>query len=426
MLLFGIVFVLLNMFNYTCKVNKFELKTITLPFGGRVMKAKITMSIFTALIMSACSSGYYASKSYDDVYSVSGKDKNSTAVTNESKSQQVVTKSAPADRKSDNLSDYEKYRKARENGELNDSSATTESYDTSSEADVASKEPEVESKEYYGNSYDDSYGGGYYYAPRFHRFYGYYSPYMYSYGWGFGMSYGWGDPWAYDFYDPYYYSYYPYGFGYGYYSPYYYGYGHGYYHGWYNSDYYGSYNHGGRGYNTRSSGNISSVRRSYPSSSGMAARSSSSRVTTRSAAGGAGARSSSVAGNSTRRMQYTRPAGTSTTARGAASANTGRRTYSPSYSKPRQSSQTYNNEGRTYSSERTSQSSNSGRSYTPSTSSSSRSSSSSSSSSYSRGSSSSSSGSASSSRSSSGSSSSSSGSSRSSGGSGGGGHSGRR
>lgn len=212
------------------------------------MKAKIIISVLTALVMSACSSSYMAKSGNDDLYYTPGK--GSSIPQSQTENTNVSAKNFPSaeKRSSSQMTDYEKYRASMENRELADSAGQTYA-DTSNMQNVAdSKEPVVESDEYYGEGGDSYVYNNYYYANRLNRFHGgFYDPFFYdpfyfdswySPGWSFSIGWGWGYPY-YDYYYPYgywgYYGYNPYyGHRYGYFD--YYGYGYGRWGGSYSSD----------------------------------------------------------------------------------------------------------------------------------------------------------------------------------------------
>jgi hypothetical protein len=187
------------------------------------MKAKILIPMFTALLISACTSTYFAGFGYDDLYY--RRNNNTQSVNNPS--------SSTADKKSDEASTgYERYRATIGRGQASDTTATANpgaaqawanqnsAGNNNFNAKSAINKPDSFGNEYVPNNY---------YTDRFldgYDDYGYYDPYWddplyYSPGWGFGLGYpygyfGFGYPWS--FYPPFYY----FSGGYYHYAPHYY------------------------------------------------------------------------------------------------------------------------------------------------------------------------------------------------------------
>ncbi len=218
------------------------------------MKTKIIIQILTALVLSACSSSYFAKSGNDDLYYTPSKGSNIAQAQPETANVAVKKTTTVNQQSNQQVTDYEKYRKSLEEGELADTSvnpaASGRNYadnpTVQNPADL--KEPIVQSEDYYGDGSDTYVYNNYYYASRLNRFHGgfydpyFYDPYFYnswydpfySPGWNFSIGFGWGSPY---YYDPYYYPYYGGYWGYYGYNPYW--------HGYYNHGYYDGYNYGG-------------------------------------------------------------------------------------------------------------------------------------------------------------------------------------
>lgn len=130
--------------------------------------------------------------------------------------------------------------------------------------DNADKSPKYSRRHRGYRYYDDD---DYYYSRELSRWYGFYDPWFYGLGyWGpYYRGYGWYSPYYsswYGYYNPWYYPYYS--SWYGYYDPWYYGY----YGGWYSPRYYGGYysNYSRRNYGGVGAG-YSNRGRAYSSSS---------------------------------------------------------------------------------------------------------------------------------------------------------------
>jgi uncharacterized membrane protein YgcG len=222
------------------------------------MKTKIIVPVVTALVFSACSSSYVARSGNDDLYYSPAKG-NSIAQQqgNADRAAAPTSSNVSEKRNSGQMSDYEKYRNSLENEEQGDTTAAQpdsgQTYADSSavQNEADSKEPVVESDNYYGDGSDVYADNNYYYASMLNRFHGgFYDPYFYdpfyynslynpwyTPGWSFSIGFGWGWPYYSDYYYPSfgywgYYGYSPYRFGYyghGFYDGYgYRGYGYGY------------------------------------------------------------------------------------------------------------------------------------------------------------------------------------------------------
>jgi hypothetical protein len=339
------------------------------------MRTKIIVPLIIALVMSACSSSYFARSGNDDLYYTPGK--------TDANRQTASNPQPQADKKSGKISDYEKYRQQVENGgqpAVADNNSDTRYYnDSLAQANNRdSREPATETQQYYdnnernyavNNAYLDDYSDDYLYSSRIRRFHsygfgGYYDPFYsdpfwYSPGLSFSLGYGFGyggygmgfgySPWSY-YYSPFYSPYYGYGYGYG-----------GYYRGFYDGYYYGNYgyNHYGsfyNDYNKYSSGNASPYHGvNGRSSSGVYNRTYS---TTGNRAG--------TANQDYSRSRYTRSYSTPGTTMenrsvregttrdrstvGSSQSSSVSRTYTPSYSKPRTYSRpSYNDNSSGYS-----------------------------------------------------------------------------
>jgi hypothetical protein len=239
--------------------------------GGSTMKTKLTVIAILATLVSACTTGTYMTKAYDDdIYfspanvppvtamdnDVQARGKSAQVGNNDTKNKRIVF--SQTDRNSDGTSSVNNY--IYQPDENNNQGYQNYNMDNQklAESDTTMLYNDDDVKYVINNYYDDNDSNidFEYRINRFHRpfFYspflyddwmygGYYSPWNYDY---YGMGYGWG-------YDSWYGGFgYPYSYYGGYYSPFSFGFG-GYwgggYGGYYNGYYNGYYGSGGGYYN---------------------------------------------------------------------------------------------------------------------------------------------------------------------------------
>ncbi len=219
------------------------------------MKTKLPLIAIAAILVSACTTGTYMTKSYDDdIYFSPADVPPATMVDNQAPAAERPVKKSISDTGKQKIviSQMEKnedgtstlnnyvYQSDQKNNNQDYQNYDMDNQDlVQSDTTVYYNDDDV--KYVINNYYDDNDIDFAYRIGRFHRPWHYYSPFFYD-NWYYGYNswysgyYGWDCGWG---YDPWYSCSwgYPYSY-YGYYSPFYFGFG-GYWGGWY-----GGYNHG--------------------------------------------------------------------------------------------------------------------------------------------------------------------------------------